>query len=515
LAASCTLERPSYNDIGTAVGTAASHSATADASQGSPNATATVASSAVTPHASATVKPAVSGSSNSTPDNDGGSPEPSSTTIEPGPDGSTGPNPVETSGPGPTTTAAPTATAPDVDGGTVVPAGETVNGRVIDFHGRPLPGIEVQIGGVTAETNDQGEFAIADVAATYTADFRVNRNGNANAPYIWRYIGLTRRDPTLQSFQSSLPERSTGIVVMSDLPDDSTDEIAVAFGSDQGSQRKSLDSSGIDTSIDWAGPSALAAKGHALVKHLTDSIPTGYGAYEARDFSFSDGADLTWDLEVSGLADITAGNVSGTVTVDDEQYRTNYGFVRFSSNGVLNLFDTQQTTAAFTHLVPSIPNGSILLLADNTGNQDYSGAYAYRQNLGPNQIDVNIHIPAPAKLKAPLLGDTVEETTEFRWTTDSAVSVVHVEDTELYRGVYIVTSKKSLTGAEVAAQAFRKGQNHFWGVSTHGDCPSVDECAGPDGALDPLYYYDGGEIGPVKRDGSATWTDQIGFVTAP
>jgi hypothetical protein len=362
-------------------------------------------------------------------------------------------------------------------------------------------------------TNDNGEFTIADVPETYTVDFRVDRNGNSGDPYIWRYIGLTRRDPTLQSFQSTLAQRSTGILIDNDLPGNSTDEISVAFGSDQGTQRKHLDHYGLNTNIDWSGPSTLAAKGHALVKHVTDHIPTSYGAYAEQDFSFVDSAALTWNLEVDGAPDLAAGNISGTVSVADEYYRTNFAFVQFSSNAVLELFDTHQTTGAFTHLVPSIPNASILLLADNTGTQDYSGAYAYRQGLAPGQADVVIHIPAPSELKEPLPGATVADATVFRWTTDAAVSVVHIEDAGYYRGVYVVTSKKSLTWSEISTQTLRAHQVHTWEVQTHGSCPDVDACAGPDGSLDPMYDYSGVPVGVVKQDGSATWTDRFGFTT--
>jgi hypothetical protein len=248
-----------------------------------------------------------------------------------------------------------------------------------------------------------------------------------------------------------------------------------------------------------------------LVKHLTDDIPTSYGAYKEQNFSLVDSADLTWDLEVDGADNLAAGNISGAVTVDNESYRENYAFVSFASNGVLNLFNAHQTAAAFTHLVPSIPNSSILLLADNTVSEDYSGAYAYRQGLAPGQSNIAIHIPAPGELKEPLPSATVTDATLFRWTTDAAVSIVHIEDRDFYRGIYVVTSKKSLTWAEIDTETLRPSQIHTWEVQTHGDYQDVDAFAGPDGGLDPMYRYDGGTLGVVKHDGSATWTGRFGF----
>jgi hypothetical protein len=105
--------------------------------------------------------------------------------------------------------------------------------------------------------------------------------------------------------------------------------------------------------------------------------------------------------------------------------------------------------------------------------------------------------------------------TEFSWDNDAAVSIVRLEDKYIYRGIYIVTSQKSLTAAEAGVDMLRTAQLHFWEVQTHGDCQNVDECAGADGILDPMYFYDSNDFGLVKRDGSAAWSSQFGFTTAP
>lgn len=507
LTAGCTLERRSFPGADAGAQSSASQSATATASD-----TATdipSASAPATGTATATA-PATSGAPTEEPDGSVPTVMPSDDASAPpssAPDASTSP---DTGAPVPTASATPTE-VPDA----AVPPSDDVHGKVIDFYGRALSDIDVTIGDATATTDDNGEFTIPDVPETYTLDFRVNRNGVSGNTYVWRYVGLTRRDPTVQSYQTNAPQRSMGMLITTDLPNTSTDNIVAGFGTNQGSQSMTFSYNGRDGSVEWGGPTSLSATGHALVIHVDeDDVPTGYGAYEERDLSFSDGADQTWELLADGATDLSTGNLIGTVTVDKEEYRTNYGFLTFDSHGLLPLFDTQVTTAGFTHLMPSVAGASVLLLADNTGTYDYSGAYAYRYGLGYNQNNVDITIPKPPELISPLSGVTVDASTVFTWDTDNAVSIVRVEDYDYYRGVYIVTEDKALTLDELSAQPLRQGAVHTWQVQTHGNCQSVDECAGADGLLDPMYYYDNGEGGVVKRDGSAAWTTQFGF-TAP
>jgi hypothetical protein len=229
LASSCTLESPSFNG-GEDAGGSASNSATAAASQSArATASTTAASSGLPPTGSVASSSAPAVSATATlPESDSGSPSASSPAGEPdagdaqapaassAPDTSTATSDAQiTDSSAPDAGSADTG-APNDDGGQVVPD-DDVHGRVIDFYGRPLPDTEVRIGAELVTTNDDGEFTVADVPETYSIDVRVERNGNSGDPYLWRYIGLTRRDPTLQSFQSSLPERYTGILIDSDL----------------------------------------------------------------------------------------------------------------------------------------------------------------------------------------------------------------------------------------------------------------------------------------------------------
>jgi hypothetical protein len=517
LAASCTLERRDYkdDDASTAGSNSSATSSTAgaatSATSGSPDTTST------SPLATVTAKPSSTAASSAAPDPDAGAPEAGSSS-EPAPDASASQAPGDSGAPGDTSTPDPDPTTAPTDAppDSSVPVDDDVHGRVIDFYGRALPDIDVRIGEATTTTDDDGEFTIPDVPETYTLDFRVNRNGVAGATYTWRYIGLTRRDPTVQSFQSSLPQRNMGMLLTSDLPSTSTDLISVAFGTDQGSQGRTFEYNGSDNSVDWAGPTSIAATGHGLVMHVDDDeFPTGYGAYETKDISFSDGADLDWAFAVDGETPVAVANVSGTVSVANEESRSNFAFVNFTSNAVISLFETYPTDENFTYLVPSIPNASVLLLAENTGQYDYSGAYAYRYGIAPGQSNVTLQIQAPPVPEIPLPDDTVDEMTEFSWDNDAPVSIVRIEDNGIYRGVYIVTTQKTLTAEEAGLETLRRGQRHFWSVATHGDCASLDECTGADGILDPMYFYDSNDFAVVKRDGSAAWSTQIYFDMAP
>jgi hypothetical protein len=85
-----------------------------------------------------------------------------------------------------------------------------VHGTVIDFWGTPVPNIPVQVGDTLTNTDEDGEFVVEDVAATYDLSLAFEFSVNATPRYHgYAFLGLTRRDPTIQVRQGRFAKDSS------------------------------------------------------------------------------------------------------------------------------------------------------------------------------------------------------------------------------------------------------------------------------------------------------------------
>jgi hypothetical protein len=202
------------------------------------------------------------------------------------------------------------------------------------------------------------------------------------------------------------------------------------------------------------------------------------------------------------------------VTSSSSEGRENKVLVRFTDHASITLVDHYGTslTDDFTYLAPNLTNGSITVIGIEEGSSGL--ALAHKDNLAPGQSGIAIDIPDPPVLTAPSAG-TVTPSTQFRWASSFSGFVLHIEDEDLYQGIYVVTSSKQVT-LPVFEDGFalRADAPHWWEVQTHGDPASVDDMAGPHGFADAHGYYRNTNASP-PRDGSFTVSLSRGFNTAP
>jgi hypothetical protein len=409
------------------------------------------------------------------------------------------------------------------DGGTGGGTGEGVTGRVIDFWGHAIPSVPVEIGAELVVTNSRGEFTIPNVAPQYDVQLVVHFGTTSiEEAYGWRFEGLTRRDPTLQVWRGT--ESRSGYMVFTPVNANltGTRTLTAVFGGPDGAPYAAgIGDTGFNTLLDWRGPVRTSVTARALIWGVdpNSDLPTAYFAYNssAATLDETQSASLMLDLG-DNPGDIQSGNITGTVTPLTSDGRYNAAFVRFAnsdgSTGAIQIVNDNDGPDNYTYLVPSIPQGSIMIAASE-GDQ-YGGPFslAFKDNLAPGTT-ANLTLPSTPIAIAPSSGSTgVDEGTLFRWSGGTGPYLLSIIDDLHFQGCYVVTARTQTNLPTFSGFALDPGELHVWHVAVHGSHDDVDAMTGPDGYLQPLTDQ-GVPEGP--RRGNGTYAMSTGFAmnTAP
>lgn len=395
--------------------------------------------------------------------------------------------------------------APSIDG--------PVRGKVIDFWGHALPNVPVSIAGQSTLTGDDGSFEIDDVTPPYDVSLRIETKRLAHA---WVYQGLTRLDPTLQVGEGSDSRNATITFHATGAMHDEPNSVAMAIGSDDGSFAMSMSGPQVQSSWSWYGPATTAVTGHALwwteSQNSASPGPEAFLGYGTAAGSMTDSVAGEIMIEL-GSGEVAATTVQGSVTRGIEEYPTNMVSLRFADNAVIDLVNLTPEGPAFAYQVPELPDAEVVVAASQ--GDPFSGPYgvAYRvADGGP----VNLSPPMPVTVITPgAEASNVDEDTTFEWSARPGVRVLHIEDTEFYRALFVVTDATKITLPEAIGFELRPGARHYWTVEVHGTAESVDEATGPDGFLDSYSIYDDSPRGPRRGDGTYSYSGLRMFTTAP
>lgn len=399
----------------------------------------------------------------------------------------------------------------------------TVAGRVIDFFRRPVPDTVVSIAASTAVTDADGRFSIAGVLPPYTASFVANVfRGGGQGRYGYVYEGLTRADPTLQTY-SVLPEREASSLLTT-YPNTTFDEgrfAIVAFGSPDGAFSDDEATNGTEYlgAPSWSGPASISGSIHALLcTHAgTFDPPSGYDAYQTVPLTATDNAQASATFDNLPLASLTVGTLGGNVSGGLFDPLTNYIALRFSDGSAMPIVDEAAEGAAFQYLVPDIAGTSFVVGAADGTSSFPPYAVAHRENVAFGESNVALAIPRPVTLQSPQNGvPDVTPSTTYSWSAVSQTAQTflwHLEFDTTYEGMFVLTSRTQIELPRFA-DGFTVPQNVAvtWSVETHGDAPSVDAVAGPDGYLDAFSTGESYPIGPNRADGYYTESERRGFV---
>ena len=412
-------------------------------------------------------------------------------------------------------------------GGAPEPTAGPVRGTLIDFWGRPLGNVTVQVGAETAATDRDGKFSFeGNVPAEYDASLKLEREAGGKV-YGWVYQGLTRRDPTLQVYQGRDDRDTDGYTTITSQDTvGENDTISGAWGTADGSyEKQDLDTSpnGNYFSPKWQGPAANMGTAHALLwsKNAATALPSGYKSYEAKLIALEASTDASMSFALETMT-IPSGNVTGTVSPVGAGERENKVFVRFKSGATLTLADHTPAADAFSYIVPQLTDASVSVAASETdGNDAFS--VVHKDGLSPGDAVGELSIPAPAAIIGPSGNDAeaVDDATQFtfRGSADSAGAyVVHVEADAFYQSLYIVTQKTTFTLPKVldGGYSLTSGRVYRWWVETHGSFKTVDQMAQAGGSLDSYsgpttYSVPGKPMGTKQESGSYTCTGAAYF----
>jgi hypothetical protein len=404
----------------------------------------------------------------------------------------------------------------------------TVAGRVVDFFRRPAPGLRVTIGEREAITGENGEFSIDDVVAPYDVSLiaSTTQSDFTFRYYAYVYQGLTRPDPMLQVYYGR-PQRSStvNLTVSGATFTDDTRRLIFAFSSPDGYYAASgINFEAPSLFLGWGGPEQTAGNAHGLLvlraSSDTGAPPLAYEAYQTTPLALSDEATSSLGLDMTAEA-IPQATLTGSVDSGAFGEHTQLIEARFADGTVLPLLSADSSQAAFSLLVPSLPNAS-LTVAASAGPPGYSVAHVDGVPAAADQ-NIALVLPRPVSLNAPAGGSSAGPGTTFAWSTvgqSARVFVWHLESESYFEGIYVITSQSEITYPEVPGYSLTlpspdEDFAFYWSVETHGDHASVDAATGPEGLFDSFALEKNIGTGALRGGQGYHTNSDIRFVTIP
>jgi hypothetical protein len=412
----------------------------------------------------------------------------------------------------------------------------TVRGKLVTTWKQPIPATTIflthpetgePIG--QADTGTDGTFEIEDVPDAYDAKFVINyqvNNPSDIRTFGWVYLGLTRRDPTLQVYNGLNYQSGYYSAYVTDLPAMPLDNLrcALGIGGPYGNTSTSISlPNGIgQSSSGWQGPDTHQISAHALLMELDENdIPTAYYAVDQHNAVLSTvPADLTFSLASDT---IPSGIIGGDVISATSSDRTNYVHLRYETNATIELveqYGADLNPASFSYRIPTITGASVEIAAVEGTPSFGAAACAHRDRLAPQDEDVVIEIPTPPIQVSPTSGITnVDGSTMFSWTSTAETFVLflnNIEPTSPFGGMYIVTAEKQASIPEFPnGFTLIPGDLYNWRVETHRSWATVNEMAGPDGFADSWAPYCEAPETPLRGDGQFAISAGRTFTMAP
>lgn len=404
----------------------------------------------------------------------------------------------------------------------MAPEGSPITGMLIDFWRHPVPNVTIYVGDATATTDANGVFTIPDVPPTYDAACVISLDDPARV-YEWAFLGLTRRDPTLQVREAFPHYEAHFYVTQTGASGFADDEWLYAAGSDSGADTDAEGPGGFDRRPYWWGSATEDWTLHSLFLTRTGGVPTAFLNYDTLTATITDTALQAEEfmVDLSTPQDIDSGKVSGAIVDDTGVGRTNSVFLRFTSGAPMALIDRIDASAnAYEYPVPKLANSSITVAAAET-HADDSYSVAHRDNRSVDDTGVDLVIPHPVTGLVPIDGAVnVGPDTPFTFNEgdpDNSGYLIHIENVAYNQGLYIVTASRQvkLSDVQILHDVIAPNSYHNWLVETHGQFASVDAMAGPNGYMDAFGNNNYRPWGPHHTDGAFTTSGLSYFTTAP
>lgn len=423
-----------------------------------------------------------------------------------------------------TESSALTATStPDASQGTIGSTEETtsstsepsdpalrVTGRVIDFWEHPVPNVPVHIGPREALTDDSGEFTIEGVPSEYDLSLAVRIVGEVSEVYAWHYIGLTRRDPTLQIYKGLNQHTAPLELSFTGFDPDAGWRGEVAVGGQHGQRAYPLGDD-VATTLGWRGPAEQVSPVRVLMWSTTEEAPRAPAEYlysAASEVTLSESVTASVAISITEpFTPLSTHRVGFTTTNAPNTSHLATAYVRFDGGPSIQVAQEPRlsaTTDPFLVTVPRIPDASVTLAAlSGNGANDTPFVITYAPQL-TNAETPALTFPTVSELESPAPdAEGVTTDTPFTWSDTAGTYVVMFEDLAVYQTVFVVTAEPTVTvpDLEHLAVYYPHGGAYRWAVESHGLATSVDQLC-ERGYLDPFsgdFLY---PIGPRAGEGS-------------
>lgn len=377
-----------------------------------------------------------------------------------------------------------------------------ISGKVIDFYRQPVPNVQVTVGAATVTTGANGEFS-ANAGASYDATVAVLA---VQSKTIWKYVGVTRADPTLQ-IESGGVIRWAGVDVTLNGVGSAREEgdtLQLSYAAPGGAYLPDpSSSSAYASSISWEGSVSTSMTVHALryLKLPGRTEPTDFYAYDTQSLSVTEMGNALVNLDLPNTERIGAsGSVYGNLVQPAGTQAQVQMWLRFPDHASFPLVSDDSITTVFGYFAPTIPEGTFTLLAV-AGGGDGEVSLAHVSGVKVNDPHAMLVLPPVPRNLSPGDGATLSEGAPIQWSGDAGLFLLRVRSPDSGDTMQVVTSAREAQLPEAPGFDVPSGSSVYWWVETHGGWASVDDATTSEGFLDTC-TRDHKPLGPARAAGT-------------
>ena len=343
------------------------------------------------------------------------------------------------------------------------PTTGTVNGKVVDVVGYPIPNVTAVIGSSNAVTGADGSFSIANVTTPYDVKLVVAASSSG-----MKYEGISTLTPQLYGLGLTASPSSATLNVT--IPNLGVNQKATVFFTDTMlvNSIKTISNPAILAALNVRWQTSAAVTGKILVLvYTTDATGnvTSYNKYgEKTGFTLNNGSTTNVTFSAADL-NVTPGSatVSGTLTAPA-------GFVNPSTSMLLKFSSKGSpligagvgafvTGASFSFLAPTGLTSIFSIGLEGSANT-VAGEQSIKLSAGTVGSSNSITLETPPVLSTPGTGATnVDTTTNFTYSTGTGTGAYIITYTAAGKSFYLITNSTSVKIPSFSSYGLSLGNN--------------------------------------------------------
>lgn len=365
------------------------------------------------------------------------------------------------------------------------PTTGTVNGKVVDGQGNPVPNITVVIGATSAISGSDGSFVINSVTTPYNAKLILSTGAT---PTGIVYQGITTFSPQL--FAVGLNGSPSTAVLTVNIPAMNANQRATVIYTDNGlvHSTQTVSTSPAIVNVTWQNTAPVTGKVIVLVYTLdgTGNVTTydKYGEKSGIALNVSGTSTITFaaaDLNVTPSTQTLSGSINTLTGYNPPTTRMLLRFTSQSSQQIGVNIGNPVSGATFSFKVPGGLTSAPTFGLDGTSTSlasELSIKFITGTVIGTNQITLE----AASTLGTPLNAATnIDTATNFTFSSGGTASGIYVIEfvtaAPTAKRFYLFTNSLSVTIPSFSAFGLPlgSGASYTWQVLKIGTIGSVNE----------------------------------------